>query len=105
MTKFIAGLFLGLTISAAIAQGIDWSHGACYDNGVWFAARSLGQCFSEDKAKGVQTFPPPLSPEGTLSATVSIVTATSARTLKCPDGYELVYTSRPMCARDLREPE
>lgn len=53
----------------------------------------------------------PITPETAWSAPLGRAlpepggAVTSGRALKCPDGYSMVYTGRPMCARDLREPE
>lgn len=107
LSKGIAGLLmLGLMLFSHFAGaqgiGIDWSHGACYENGIWFPARSPGQCFEADKAKGAQTFPPP-GINGNILWSGNVVTSMSSP--KCPEGYSLVDAGRAMCAKELVEPQ
>lgn len=103
MTRIVL-LLLTLTIASASAQTpapIDWSNGACLENGIWWPSRAPGLCVTADKAKGAQTFPPPGLGGVVTGATVMANSATP----RCPEGWSLVYTGRPMCARELREPE
>lgn len=96
------GFLLGSLFHVAHAQGyvgpppVQW----CYQDG-WFPARENGTCYAEDRGKRIVIVgdaPAPVTSSGTVA---SVSTAAA----KCPEGYQLVYIGRVMCARDLREPE
>jgi hypothetical protein len=96
-------LIVLLMLSApALAQGyvgpvpFQW----CYE-GIYFAARPDGTCNVEDKGK-MPTFSLTTDKPGIGTSSSNVITN---RVLKCPDGYSLVSVGRPMCARDLIEPE
>ena len=73
-SMLLAALALGLYLPShrSAAQGLDWSNGVCFEDGVWFPARSPNQCVSEDKANGQSLLPPgfeapPLNDPGATS--------------------------------------
>lgn len=94
--------------SAVCAADIDWSHGACYENGIYFPARPFSQCVSADKGAYAQTMPPPNLPgitSGTLATTNSI--SITAYSPKCPADRSVVMvgSGQYKCAKDLTDPE
>lgn len=99
--RWITALFL--MTSAAAAQtwvtttsifGSQSSSVACtYGDEAW---QEVGPYCHFDKRLRV------LAPNTLVGSTG---TAISTHAPQCPDGYMLVYTGRPMCARDLIEPK
>lgn len=78
--------------------------GMCFANNRWFPAVN-GICFMDD-------FKPCVDPRGycNLSASAAgtgniATTGIAQRAPRCQEGYNLVDAGRPMCAKDLIEPE
>lgn len=91
----------------APASAQDWSHGACYENGIYFPARDFGQCVSTDKSGFAQTAPP-ANLQGVISGTiVTGVSTINSFGPRCPADRTVVMIASGVyqCAKDLTDPE
>jgi hypothetical protein len=99
-------IVMALVSSPALAQTQpDWSHGACYENGIYFPARAFGECVSSDRHNFAQTMPP-MNLMGATSVLGGNVTVTNA-SRNCPADRTVVMVGAGTfkCAKDLTDAE
>jgi hypothetical protein len=107
--RFLALLFLLAPVSA-FAQSI-WINGACYSDGIYFPARSHGQCLMEDRQAVSQTMTGSLSGTAYIASpqmtTISSGVTVTSNAPSCPRDREpvMVISGAYKCAKDLTDPE